>query len=299
MSDVPADVTGSRYDSPHRRNRYVPNMRSTTCCVTGCYAPAALLFIVSAAGAFASSRFPVLTNFSTGRADSIELSDEPPLDPIFWSVYKVGWLSGGGRPITMGPMTLRSKLELGRRKFGDLDCTLIVPAGGRKPRFCVVLCHGFGAPGTDLVPLGQELAGMNPDQVDEIAYLFPEAPLELGGYGFAGRAWWMVDVERFQRAMGDARAMAELRAEVPPGMPESSLALRGCLEEAERQLSVPLSRTLLGGFSQGSMVATDVALRLSSPPAALCVFSGHLLAEAEWRRLAKMRGSLGVLLTHG
>ncbi|HET6323251.1 MAG TPA: hypothetical protein VFG04_01020 [Planctomycetaceae bacterium] len=196
-------------------------------------------------------------------------------------------------------MTLRSKLELGRRKFGDLDCTLIVPAGGKKPRFCVVLCHGFGAPGTDLVPLGQELAAMNPDQVGEIAYLFPEAPLELGGYGFAGRAWWMVDVERFQRAMGNARAMAELRAEVPPGMLESSQALRVCLEEAERHLAVPLSRMLLGGFSQGSMVATDVALRLPSPPAALCVFSGHLLAEAEWRRLAKSRGSLSVLQTHG
>lgn len=196
-------------------------------------------------------------------------------------------------------MTLRSKLELGRRKFGELDCTLIAPAGGQKPRFCVVLCHGFGAPGTDLVPLGEELAAMNPEQVGEIAYLFPEAPLELGGYGFGGRAWWMVDVERFGRVVGNARAMAELSAEIPPGMPESSQALRGCLEEAERQLGVPLSRTLLGGFSQGSMVATDIALRLPTPPAALCIFSGHLLAEPEWRRLAKKRGSLAVLQTHG
>ncbi len=196
-------------------------------------------------------------------------------------------------------MTLRSKLELSRRQFGDLDCTLIAPAGGQSPEFCVVLCHGFGAPGSDLVPLGQELAALTPELLGKTAYLFPEAPLELGGYGFPGRAWWMVDVERFQRAAGNSREMAALRAEVPPGMSESSQALRSCLEDALRQIGVPLSRTLLGGFSQGSMVATDVALRLPTPPAGLCVFSGHLLAESEWRQLAKNRGSLAVLQTHG
>ncbi len=199
----------------------------------------------------------------------------------------------------MGPMTLRSKLELGRRQFGDLDCTVIVPAGGQTPQFCVVLCHGFGAPGTDLVPLGQELATLSGDLVGKTAYLFPEAPLELGSYGFPGRAWWMVDVERFQRATGNPREMAALSAEIPPGMPESSQALRRCLEESERHLGVPLSRTLLGGFSQGSMVATDLALRLPAPPAGLCIFSGHLLAEPEWRRLAENRGVLPVLQTHG
>jgi phospholipase/carboxylesterase len=196
-------------------------------------------------------------------------------------------------------MTLRSKLELSRRQFGDLDCTLIVPAGGQAPQFCVVLCHGFGAPGSDLVPLGQELAALTPELLGKTAYLFPEAPLELGGYGFPGRAWWMVDVERFQRVAGNSREMAALRAEVPPGMSESSQALRSCLEDAQRQIGVPLSCTLLGGFSQGSMVATDVALRLPTPPAGLCVFSGHLLAESEWRQLAKNRGSLAVLQTHG
>ncbi|HXY33424.1 MAG TPA: hypothetical protein VEI07_04305 [Planctomycetaceae bacterium] len=196
-------------------------------------------------------------------------------------------------------MTLRSKLEMGRRQFGDLDCTLITPSGGQRPRFCVVLCHGFGAPGTDLVPLAHELAELTPEHAGKIAYLFPEAPLELGGFGFGGRAWWMVDIERFQRAVDDPRETAAMSSEVPAGMPESSQLLRGFLEEAQRHIGIPLSRTLLGGFSQGSMVATDVALRLATAPAGLCVFSGHLLAEPEWRKLAKKRGPLRVLQTHG
>jgi phospholipase/carboxylesterase len=198
----------------------------------------------------------------------------------------------------MGRMTLRSKLELVRKQLGDLDCTLAVPSGG-SPQFCVALCHGFGAPGTDLVPLAYELAELVPDLAGKVAYLFPEAPLELGGYGFEGRAWWMVDVARFQRAVGDPRETAAMSTEIPPGMPEASQLLRGCVDEAVRHTGVALSRTLLGGFSQGSMVATDVALRLPSPPAGLCVFSGHLLAEHEWRQLAKNRGPLPVLQTHG
>ena len=109
----------------------------------------------------------------------------------------------------------------------------------------------------------------------------------------------MIDVERFQRAAGNPLETATMSGEVPPGMPEASQLLLGWLEAAERHTGVPFGRTLLGGFSQGSMVATDVALRLPTPPAALCVFSGHLLAEPEWRQLAKNRGPMPVLQTHG
>ena len=136
-------------------------------------------------------------------------------------------------------------------------------------------------PGTDLrAARARSWPTWFPSRVGKIAYFFPEAPLELGGYGFAGRAWWMVDVERFQRAAGNPREMAALRAEIPPGMAESSRLLQGCLQEAERQTGVPISRTVLGGFSQGSMVATDVALAAAGRRRPVCAFSrGTLLAR--------------------
>ncbi len=109
----------------------------------------------------------------------------------------------------------------------------------------------------------------------------------------------MIDISRFQRAVVDPAEIAAMSAEVPAGMPEASELLRGCLEDIERHIGIPTARTLLGGFSQGSMVATDLSLRLPVRPAGLCVFSGHLLAESEWRRLAKERGPLPVLQTHG
>jgi phospholipase/carboxylesterase len=56
---------------------------------------------------------------------------------------------------------------------------------------------------------------------------------------------------------------------------------------------------VLGGFSQGAMVTTDLALRQDEAPAALVILSGTLLTEAEWRTRAPRRKGLSVLQSHG
>jgi phospholipase/carboxylesterase len=99
--------------------------------------------------------------------------------------------------------------------------------------------------------------------------------------------------------MGDPDKMARFRRGVPEGMPESSQLLEELVSEVSRRLKIPATRMLLGGFSQGSMITTDVALRLSERPAGLCVFSGSLIAEEKWQSLAQKRGPLPVLQSHG
>ena len=47
------------------------------------------------------------------------------------------------------------------------------------------------------------------------------------------------------------------------------------------------------------MLTADVTLRLPSAPAALCLFSGTLLCEQEWRPLARQRGPMRVFQSHG
>jgi phospholipase/carboxylesterase len=198
-------------------------------------------------------------------------------------------------------MEARPKLRLVEERFGDLECAVLSPSPSiHPPRFCVVLCHGFGAPGTDLVALGPDLAAMCPERAEDVLYIFPQAPLDLASMGLEGaRAWWMIDIERFQRSFDQPEKMARFRRSVPEGMPESSNLLRGLLADVQRQVGIPTGRTILGGFSQGSMVATDVALRLPERLAGLCVFSGTLVAQDEWQPLAQKRGSLPVLQSHG
>src|SRR5208282_2123552 len=79
--------------------------------------------------------------------------------------------------------------------------------GGDGP--ALVLLHGFGAPGDDLVSLWRVLAAPAGTR-----FVFPEAPVSLAAMGYGeGRAWWMIDMERMlELQRGQPRDAAKLRA---------------------------------------------------------------------------------------
>ena len=160
-----------------------------------------------------------------------------------------------------------------------------------------ILCHGYGAPGDDLVPIGAHLQGL--PGLARVSFAFPEAPESIPGMPPAyARAWWQIDVGRFQRAAmtGDIQALLD---EVPAGMAEARKKLREVVDALAKKSGLPLSKIVLGGFSQGAMIATDTALRLEDAPAALAILSGTLLCRPEWTKLAPKRAGLPVLQTHG
>lgn len=192
--------------------------------------------------------------------------------------------------------------KVARGRFGELDCVITGGTdglgGGSGP--LVVLLHGFGAPGTDLVGLSQVL-----DVPETARFAFPAAPLVLGGpdvgFGMMGmdaRAWWMIDMERLQRQLLSGQ-VDRLASEVPEGLAAARSQLEQTLDELERRLGVPVGKTVLGGFSQGSMLSTDVMLRSSRKLAGLVIWSGTVIAEAEWTaQLAACHG-LPILQSHG
>src|SRR5262249_3468379 len=151
----------------------------------------------------------------------------------------------------------------------DLDCTVLddLPRDAAA-ELAVVLCHGFGAPGDDLVALGPEILARAPALRARVRFYFPAAPILLGG-PFLGdaRAWWELDVERFNRAVM-TRDYEDLRHEEPAGLAAARIQLHALIET----LAEP--RLALGGFSQGAMLATDVTLHLPHNPVALAIFSG-------------------------
>jgi phospholipase/carboxylesterase len=172
-------------------------------------------------------------------------------------------------------------------------------AEGEKPALAVVLCHGYGASGTDLVGLAQPLLAATGPVGKKLALIFPAAPLDLGEAGLpGGRAWWPVDLDRLINRR-TPELLAEFRKMCPPGLVESRERLVALLGAAGRRFHLTADRFVLGGFSQGAMLATDVALRLKKRPAGLCILSGALINEAEWRPLAAERGKLAVLQSHG
>jgi phospholipase/carboxylesterase len=157
----------------------------------------------------------------------------------------------------------------------------------------VLLLHGYGAPGDDLVALAEVINGPT-----GIRWIFPEAPLPLNiGYGNA-RAWWLIDMARLEadRAAGRVR---DLSSEVPRGLPQAREALEKFLTVLPSALSVDYQRTLIGGFSQGAMLACDVVMRTAFPCAGLVQLSGSLLARQDWRPSVGKRAGLPVFQSHG
>lgn len=163
--------------------------------------------------------------------------------------------------------------------------------GGTGP--LVILLHGFGAPGDDLVPLADVI-----DAPSGTRWLFPEGPLSLDwGIGDA-RAWWIIDFARLQedRAAGRIR---DLAIEIPQGLALARERLLSFLKERPSALPVDFRRTIIGGFSQGAMLTCDGALHTNYPFAGLVQLSGNLLAETVWRPLAPRRRGLRVFQSHG
>ena len=147
--------------------------------------------------------------------------------------------------------------------------------GGNGP--LIILLHGYGAPGDDLVPLAEAVSGPAGTR-----WIFPEGFLRLDiGYGDS-RAWWLIDMARLE---ADRRAgrVRDLSSEVPTGLLQARQALETFLTDLPRKLPVDPRKTMIGGFSQGAMLTCDLVMRTAFPFAGLIQLSGSLLAKQDWR----------------
>ena len=191
-------------------------------------------------------------------------------------------------------------MALRRETLGSLTCRIIsrLPEG-TPPKLVVVLCHGFGAPGHDLVPIADELFDLCPALADSVEVIFPAAPLSLDQFGMpGGRAWWHIDMNELIGAIehGNLRILRDRR---PEGIDEARDLLLGMLDEVRQQSGLPSSRFVLGGFSQGSMLAVEAALNWAEPPGGMCLWSSTLVSEVQWRANAARLKGLPIVQTHG
>jgi phospholipase/carboxylesterase len=155
----------------------------------------------------------------------------------------------------------------------------------------VVLLHGFGAPGDDLVALAQYIRV-------PARFVFPEAPLELGGLYGDARAWWMLDLARLEQELSSG-ALRDRRSEVPEGLEAVRVQLLRFLEQLEDRYKLETNQLVLGGFSQGAMLSLDVALHREVPPAGLILMSGTLLAESVWKPRMSKLANVPIYQSHG
>ena len=119
----------------------------------------------------------------------------------------------------------------------------------------------FGAPGDDVVALGQYIAA-------PVRFVFPEAPIELGGLYGDSRAWWRLDLARLEEDLRTGK-IHDRRAEVPEGLDAVRGQMMQFLDDVHERFALDTKQLALGGFSQGAMLALDIALHHEIPPAVL------------------------------
>jgi len=183
-----------------------------------------------------------------------------------------------------------TKLTIGKLSVTQVSST-------DQPKGAIILCHGFGAGGDDLVSIAGEMVKAD-GGFKNLAFLFPEAPIDMSDeMGFDSRAWWMIDVDRIQQ-LGEQGKFRELKSTSPEELPGCGAMVREVMDYARTEFEIPLSKIVIGGFSQGAMVTTDVALTLEEPVGGLIVWSGTLICEDKWQSLAGSQ-SFPVYQSHG
>jgi phospholipase/carboxylesterase len=152
------------------------------------------------------------------------------------------------------------------------------PRSGKRPAQLVVLCHGLGGDGHQLMDLALPWSEALPDAL----FVGPDGPAPCEGAPF-GRQWFSVaDRTPAVLAAGAAVAAAFLGPRI-----DAELASAG----------LPADAYALAGFSQGAMMALYLGLRRRPPPRAILAYSGALLAPD--RLESELAGKPPVLLVHG
>jgi phospholipase/carboxylesterase len=152
-----------------------------------------------------------------------------------------------------------------------------------------VILHGFYGSAEELVPFARSLSA-------PARFVFPDGPLDLTTLGLAGRAWWPIDTAARDAALASRRPR-DLSSWVPSELPAARAQLEALLDELVARLGpAPL---VLGGFSQGAMLACDVALRSRRELAGLVLFSGARVAGEAWAPLLSGRRGTPIIMSHG
>ncbi len=185
-----------------------------------------------------------------------------------------------------------------RTRIASLDC--IVVDGGAEPSIGVVICHGYGASYDDLAGLSNEWISLLGDHGGKFRFVFPDAPNSLAELGMPqGRAWWPINMARLAEAV-QAADFEELHEHEPPGVTEARSALCETIAEVKSQLAGDKTPLVLGGFSQGAMLAMDTALRGSiAAPQLLMQFSGTVICRHQWQQAMERLNGTAVFQSHG
>jgi phospholipase/carboxylesterase len=151
------------------------------------------------------------------------------------------------------------------------------PRSGGAPKQIVLLLHGFGSSGSDMISLAPTWQQALPDAL----FLAPHAPQRCGmGSGYQ---WW---------------GLSELSPQaLARGAAQAAPAIDSFIDRKLAQYGLTDAELAIVGFSQGAMMALHAGLRRQAQVAAIVGYSGMLTGVVELR--GELASRPPVLLVHG
>jgi phospholipase/carboxylesterase len=156
----------------------------------------------------------------------------------------------------------------------------------------LVLLHGYRSSAAEWVQFEPALG------VGSVCrFVFPQGPALVAGHaGEAhGHAWWRMALASY---VPPGRTLPDLSRARPSGLVKAAEAVERLTSEL-RSTAPPRAALVLGGFSQGAMVAGQVAFTSDAPLAAVVLLSVTPVDEVTWRRGFARRRGTPIFMAHG
>ena len=152
----------------------------------------------------------------------------------------------------------------------------------------ILLLHGYGATGRDLLSLSSAIKTNQ-----NFNWIFPEGFISIDA-NIYGKAWFSIDWLLLDELLKSGKVKDYTILE-PPGLEEA----KNKILELLIKLNLSLDKVILGGFSQGAMLSSEIALSSKTKPKTLLILSGSLICSHRWEKLAQESSNLSFFQSHG
>lgn len=155
----------------------------------------------------------------------------------------------------------------------------------------IILFHGYGADMMDLYSLHEVL-----DKSKSYHWIFPNGILNVPiGPHMMGKAWFNIDIPSFERSIRQGE-FVKLK---PTGMDEARIKAEKFLKAFLKTFNYDFSHTIIGGFSQGAMLVTELLLETDIRPKSAILLSATLVNEDRWTSQMQNKKGLRYYQSHG
>lgn len=173
-----------------------------------------------------------------------------------------------------------------------IDGPRLPPLSGNPAKNLVILLHGYGADGDDLIGLAQYWQPRFPDT----AFAAPHAP-ELCELSPFGRQWFSLEKYDPKLLRRDPVTGVQVFAAMIEGARSAQRVVEQFIIQETNQHGLSNENTVLVGFSQGTMVALYTGLRAETAPAGILGYSGTLIGDDNLQNEVTSRPP--ICLVHG